>query len=598
MKKIFFPVLLALAIMATSCIKNEESEGVKSMRMSQASLLTAMAGATTTAATADAALKAAQAALTMAQADNQKAESAARVQQMTISNASATEQNRHTAAINALNESLEASRDAQTKASFTLQITEEAAQSAYKLKEIANSQTMLDAQIATDKINNDRALLDAKIALDQAQKDYDYGLQLQAKQYADNLIILKTQVQNELVSGYNSAYSTWSNQNLAINNINRSIISLGMRLNDRKTADSSDVNSSKRQMDGQKVEIDTLNAQLAKAKTVVTGNSSTGINTLIANYTAEKTTLEAAQSALSISKDIEYTDYRIAFDAYSKARDLYNGLSNKETAAESNVYYAESNVQAAKDGFEKTSGTFNIYTFNVTYGYVSSETTQFTAGLSHIKNGSYVGAVSIKDAVATEKGDTTTTTPTGVYLSLKDKEEVVLAQDAETAAKARIAEMQANYATVYDIWLAAHTAALTAQNQYKAAMAAYITASNKYNDWGSYSNQWFRNSNRINNLSQYISTLEYSSGQSYVIQLESDIKFTQYQLDNYYTPQYESALKSFNDQMPLYQVNYAGMQNNIDNLKASLANEQVKLALYKATLDEWIAKINAALPKN
>lgn len=593
MKKLLYPVLISMvALLATSCIKDLESDGVKSMRTSQAALLTAMATAQTTNATADAALKAAQAALTSAQADNAKAESAAYVQQMTITNAAATEKNRHDAALNALNESLQAAKDAQTKATLTAQMAEEAAQSAFNLNKIANDQTMLDASIETNKIYNDMALLNAKTALDKAQKDNDINLQKQAQQYATNLASLKTQVQSDLVAGYNTAYYSWSNQSVRINDINKSIIQLGMDLNDAKTTDSSDVNLAKRNLDGQKVIIDTLNAQLAKAKTIVTSNSNSGISTLIANYKAEKTTLEAAQSALRISERIEYTDYSNAFDAYSSAYDAYNALKNKETAAQKNVNYAEGNLQAATDGFEKTAGSFTVYFYSNGY-YVVSSSTPVDAGWQHNNNGSFVSTVSIKEAVAAEKGDTTAL---GAYLSPQDKEEVVSAQDAETTAKARITAMQANYATVYDIWLAAHNATLNALNQYNAAKAAYNTAYNKYHDWNSSDNQLSRNSSRISTLSSNISILESSSGQALVNQLESDIKSAQDQLDNSYTPQYAIALKSFDTNKPKKDLNNNAIQISIDNLKASLTAEQAKLVLYKANLDEWVAKINAALP--
>jgi len=601
MKRNFFPVLLVLAIMATSCIKNEESEGVKSMRLSQASLLTAMAGATTTAATADAALKTAQAALTTAQAAIQKAESDAKIAQMAIDNATKTEANRHAAALNALNESLQIAKDAQTKASLTNQIAQEAATAAFNIKVTANSQTMLDAQIASDKLRNDAQILSAKLVLDQAQKAYDLGLQQDAHAYADNLELLKSQVSTDLLNGYSSAYSKWNLENTTINNINSNIVSLGINLTNTMISDSSNVNFSKKQLNGEKTLIDTLNAQLAKAKTLAAVNS--GAAALIANYTAEKKALQAAQIALNYNKDLEYTNYRNASNTYQNASDLLYGtgngsLSNKEQAARFNVQTAESNQLAAKNAFEKTSGSFPIYTYDVVNGIFSSTQTYLTAGRSHLKNGIYIGTVAIKDGVTAEKGDTTMTAPTGVYLSLQDKADVVLAQDAENAAKAQIVAMQANYDAVYDIWVKAHDVLLAAQTQYVATQKAYNAAYNKYNDFSSSNSQYLRNNGRINDLTYYISILSNDSGQAVVDQLVANIKMAQDQLDNYYTLNYQIALKSFNDQLPLNQVNYAGIQNNIDNLKVSVANEKTKLAFYKASLDEWVAKLNAALPKN
>lgn len=597
MKRRFFPVLLVLAIMATSCIKNEESEGVKSMRMSQASLLTAMAGATTTAATADAALKTADAALKTAQAAIQKAESDARIAQMAIDNASKTEQNRHAAALNALNESLQAAKDAQTKASLTNQIAQEAATAAFNIKKTANQQTMLDAKIASDKLANDAQILSAKLALDQAQKDYDLGMQQDAQIYANNLAQLKTQVTTDLLNGYSSAYSKWSMESSNINGINIAIVNLGFQLTTTTISDSTAVNAAKSQLNGQKVIVDKLNAQLVEAKTLVASN--TGAATLIADYTAEKKTLEAAQIALNSNMNIEQTNLSELSNAKNTANNLLYGtgngsLSNKEQAARLNVQTAESNQLAAENAFEKTSGSYTIFTYDVVNGgFITSTPQTLNVGYSHYKNGTTT-IVAIKDAVAAEKGDTTAT---GAYLSLQDKADVVLAQDAENTAKARIAAMQANYDTVYDIWVKAHDALLAAQTQYATAQANYTTAQNKINGYNSYTSQYNRNISRIRDLANYISMLN-GSGQSLVDQLVIDLRNAQTLLDNVSTPNYQNALNSFNNKVALNQVNYAGIQTNIDNLKASLANEKIKLALYKASLDEWVAKINAALPKN
>ncbi len=594
MKRGFFPVLLALAIMATSCIKNDESEGVKSMRMSQASLLTAMAGATTTAATADAALKAAQAAVATALSGVLKAESDAKIEQMAIENAKATEDNRHAAALNALNESLQAATDAQTKARITNEIAEEAATSAYNIKVTANKQTILDAEIAAQKNQNDIAVLKAKLDLDQAQKAYDLGIQQDAQTYANNLATLKTQVTNDLLNGYDNAYSKWSMESSNINGINIDIVNLGFQLTTTTISDSTAVNAAKSQLNGQKVIVDNLNAQLVEAKTLVASN--TGAATLIADYTAEKKTLEAAQIALNSNMNIEQTNLSELSNAMNTAYNLFNGAYNKETVARGNVQTAESNQLAAKNAFELTTGgPYYIYTYDIVNGNSTQNQTLLSTGYKHyFKNGAY-GTVAIKDAVAAEKGDTTAT---GAYLSLQDKADVVLAQDAENTAKANIAAMQANYDTVYDIWVKAHDALLAAQTQYATAQANYTTAQNKINGYNSYTSQYYRNNGRINDLTNYIGILSDGSGQSLVDQLVINLRNAQTLLDNFYTPNYQNALNSFNNQVALNQVNYAGIQNNIDNLKASLANEKTKLALYKASLDEWVAKINAALPKN
>ena len=590
MKKSFLTVLLAVALIASSCIKNQESEGVKTMRISQAGLLDAVAAATTTSANADAALKAAQTALTTAQIAIQQAASAADVSAKTIANATVTENNRHTAAMNALTESLAAAQSASDKASITQKMATEAATSAYNLKVIANQQTMLDAQIAIDKAKNDKALLDAKLALDAAQKNYDLNIQKQAQDFAASLVTLKTQAQSDLVNGYAAAWSDWTNENTTINNINGNIVRLGFRLSQQIIADSAVVNNAKRTLQGEKVNLDTLNARLTRLTLAV--RTTAGIDQTIADYTAQIKTLQLANITLSDKSAIDYTTYTNALNAYNNASSLYTDASTKENTALNNVRNALSNKTAADNILNNA--TYQSYSYYTTSGYY----TTFYSGWYHQVNGSGVGYVAIKDAVTTEKGDTVLTgTNRGQYLSLLDQTDVVKAQDALNAANARIADAKANYDQVYGIWLSAHNVTLAAKTQSDAAYVTYNAAYNTYYyDYNSYNNQLNRNNTTISNLTNAINTLTLRtdvSGKNAVIAAQALVDASKLRIQNY-TADYNDALKSFASQQPLNQVGYNNIQAQIDQLKAQLPNEQSKLALYKATLDAWVAKLKTA----
>ncbi|TAJ09392.1 hypothetical protein DMA11_20160 [Marinilabiliaceae bacterium JC017] len=69
----FVGVALLATILFTGCVKNEEADGVKALRLAQAELIKAKASATTTAAEAEAAFKAAQTLIEQAKAKQQEA---------------------------------------------------------------------------------------------------------------------------------------------------------------------------------------------------------------------------------------------------------------------------------------------------------------------------------------------------------------------------------------------------------------------------------------------------------------------------------------------------------------------------------------------
>ena len=117
-KSLFFVPMLAVAVMATSCIDNEESEGVKEIRLAQASLLQAQASATTTNAQAQATLMAAEAAYKQAQADLQTAQIAYTEAQVEAQE----EAIRHQAAMNALQEEMQAAGNRLQKAKHQRQM--------------------------------------------------------------------------------------------------------------------------------------------------------------------------------------------------------------------------------------------------------------------------------------------------------------------------------------------------------------------------------------------------------------------------------------------------------------------------------------------
>lgn len=587
MKNSFISALLAaVVLLSTSCIKNEESEGVKSMRTSQASLLSAMAAATTTAATADAALKAAQAALTTAQADIQKNESAAKVQQMTIANANATENNRHQAALNTLNESLQAATDAKTKASLTLRIAEEAANSAYNLKVIANDQTMLDAQIVANKNQNDIAIINAKLALAQAQTAYNLGIQRDALTFSEQQQQMKNQVQGDLLNGYNNAYYNWSNETQTINSINWQIASGTIQLSNPALADSSNVNNAKRQLDAVNKILAQRKSDLTNAKAA--GNA--GINQLIANDSTELKALTAANVLLNNQKATENANLQNLSYAISKTSQLLNVASAAENMAYRNVTLGQSNINAAFAADTLATSTQPYY-----YQYLDGTYTSLQIGYTHYRNGGFVNMVALQNAVAAEKSDTTAK---GQYLSIQDQTEAITAQEKDDAAKVLIAKAKSDYTKLYSTWLTAHNAATTANTNFKAAVTAYRTAFDAINNNpNSATYQYNNNQYRIYDLQSMISTLLSQNGSNLVPNIQSQIDQLTLIVKSDQA-MYNNALESLNMQIAMNQSNTSDLQTSLDNLKISLANEQAKLVLYKATLDEWVVKIKAALPKN
>lgn len=575
MKKLFAILSLVTVVLFTSsCITNEESEGVKQMRLGQAALLNAMANAQTIAATADASLKAAQAALAQAQADYEQAQIAlvnAQVKAAELKNDATEEENRHVAAMNALQEELAAAQSEADKARIQQEMAEAEAAHNQKMAEYAEQIAQLENDAKIQAMQAEMALLNAQKQLDDAQKDYEYRTALAAQEQEARLNELKAQGQQALVDGYNTAYTKWSNENMVINGIQRDIALLGFNLNNQKIADSADVKNAQSNLDMANETLTSLQTDLTNAQAAV--RNTDAIDEIIAGYEAELTSL----SEDSLAKRI---DMGIKYDLMNKTLDPLSEASAHFSDATDAFYgYPDGLDHKIKTAETDTVTAYNNYFINLSW--------------SHDSAGVRIDTVTIANAVATEMGDATN----GVYPTLDDEADVERAKEAADDYKSRYDDAISNYNSLYPRWLEAKNNYDSAYKTYREAWDTYWTANDEYN----LANQEYNNViTRISTIKFYIAQLTaYTdvAGKQLVADLETQIEQAQTDVEFYQTA-YDGALKSFNEQLPILQLNYDAYNQQINNLKERLADEQALLELYKADLDDWTAKIQAALSGN
>jgi hypothetical protein len=557
-----------------------------------------MAQAQTSNASTEAALKAAQTALTTVQKDIAQTESEAKVKRMNLKNDALAEQNRHTAAMNALKESLAAAKNEQQKASIALSMTEEAARSDYQLKLIQHDQQILDAQIQSDQFTNDRNLLKAKLQLDKAQKEYDLGLQIQAQKYTENLERLKSQVSADLLNNYDMAYYDWQSQSASINNLNFQIGQMQVQLQQRKAADQLEVDLRKKNLDLEKDNLAKLNDDLAKFKAALPNVE--GLTALIGQYQGEVTNLK--NTDILLNQNIT--------ESQKNANDLSSRLTafQTETLTPASTALAEANrnVQNAKIWLDNATDALNNTTGSITvHDFVNKSDIIVPAGYQPKLNGAPDGLrqrVALKDAVVTEEADAD---ENGTYPSPADQKDVLDAQSQYDTFKKFYDDAKANYDNSYALWETARTAYTTAHDGYLDLNKLFTTANTA---WMNYQNQWSANENRIRSITNYIQTLSmYRDNANYsdpatnmpifYTQITRQITDSELRVKSFQT-QYDAAVASFEQQKPMNEVSYANMQAQIDLLNATVESKKNELALLKATLDEWTAKITAALPQN
>lgn len=542
-------LLLSLSLFvlfATSCIDNDESEGVKQIRLGQAALLQAQAQTEITLANSQAAIDAAKAALKQAEADYEKA----RIKAI-------EEQTRHEAAMNAIEEELAAATSEAAKAAIQQRIDEAAARHEVEM-----------AALEADKIGAEMNLLETQRAYDQAQKDYEEAM-AQAeidhqRAMAQIAADAKSQEMTDLINGYEAAYSRWSNQNLAINNIKHHIADLERSLNNQQIADSSAIKSAKQSLEFAEENVVNLESDLDEAKAAV--RNTDAIDEIIEGYNAEKETLEATLQSQKIQFGISQNLYNTAWDRYNEKYDNYTGKWNDFSTIDTDLRSAESD----------TLNAYNNY---------------FVATVwSHSKAGSFIDNVTYEKAVETEEGDAVA----GVYPTLNDQADVERAKAAAAEAKALYDKAIADYNTLYGKWLPAQQATIAAQKEMAEAWAtvseadeALIFADNQVRATG----------NRINTVENYISQLtSYTDilGNQLVEILESQLEWAKQDVE-YYESAYKAAIMAYEADKPMREIFYEGFALQISNLQERLIAEEAKLELYKAELDDWNARLQAAL---
>ena len=423
MKKSFFPLILAaVVILATSCIKNTESEGVKAVRMGQASLLTAQAGAATTIATAQAALATAQAAYQQALAANETAQAAyenAQAASVTAQTAAITEQNRHAAALNALNEDLAAAQNAADKAAATNALAEENANSAYTLANLALLKANLDSQLATQKLTAEAALLAAQQNLDQAKLANLRAIA--AAQLQNDLLMAQLKESNltSLANSYNSSYSAYLNVQSTINDLKFMVIEDQQTLAgmNKDIADSTMVQVARKAVATKTTELANANADVTTAQ----ANDDAAL-AIIASLKQAKagTPLATIKAANQVKLDAENVvnagiiSERLAKQAEINDADFQLAIVKavSDTVAATNTLGAANTAKgvAAADTLTKTNAV--IAAQLVVTADIADTTTKSTAyytthSWSHYNMGVLVNTVSYSIAAATEFLDQT-----------------------------------------------------------------------------------------------------------------------------------------------------------------------------------------------
>ena len=595
-KSLFFVPMLAVIVLATSCIKNEESDSVKQIRLAQASKLEAEASAMTTAAQAEATVAAAQAALLQAQAGYQSAMAAVEEAQA----AAQEEETRHEAAMNALQEELQAASTDAQKASIEQQM--ERAEAQHTL-DMAN----IESQAQINAAYQEQQLLDAQRALDAAQKQYEVYMAQAEIDHANTMADIEEQVQADLLADYQSSWDQWYSQSWTVFYLKQSIQDEKDNLVMCEESDSivvanildgaqQDVENAQEQVDN--LEVDLANAQSAVANT-------DGIDAIVDKYETELETLKADSQSL-------YIELAIKRDTYNSAIYALNEASTKYSEASSEYYTANSNVdglyyqlwQAERD-------TLNAYyLFNGVPGdgnfqstYVDDVNNMY--GWQHIFYDQATGYrmtdgyVSYANAVAAEEADVTSD---GVFLSVADEADVDRAKTDSALVKAYYDAALTKYQTLYATWkvaadeLPALKSAMDEANAvYESAREAYDLARPEYfNLRDEYTATYQRLIDVRNYIDYYTSYSYVASGNSKVEELESELEDAQEYLVRV-QKNYDELAADINAGKTPYSscIEYLNAQIEVDEL--NLAGEETKLELYKATLDDWSAQLQAAL---
>ena len=543
-KSLFFVPMLAVAVMATSCIDNEESEGVKEIRLAQASLLQAQASATTTNAQAQATLMAAEAAYKQAQADLQTAQIAYTEAQVEAQE----EAIRHQAAMNALQEEMQAAGNELQKANIQRQMEQAEAQ---HLVNMAN----IEAQAQQSAVNAERQLLLAQQQLDAAQKNYEE--QMAASEAAHQLAMdqianqAKSDEMNYLMNGYENAWYDWNDMSQMINGIKHEILYNQNQLANRQESDAdanglltladNDVKAKTKAVTNAENDLAKANAALADVNAV---------ESIIVDYKAELVILNADLAAKTLEEGVKFDLMVKAYDAYWAADEAYDAASAEYSRIDSKRYTAENDtVDAYND-------------------YMDAKT-------------DYDNQM----AVVTAAGDDVTVAQKAWLEELKTELD---------RTKAIYDEKVAAYPTIFDQWKAAYLAMNDANAVRETALHASWNAQNEYNTVGGQISQI---NNRISDVNWFISSLTASNGGDDALNVkakEAALKAAQNALKAAQA-NYDNVVAGIAADLPANEIVYEYYTNTIAALQEGLAAAETALELYKAELDDWSAKLQAAL---
>ncbi len=642
MKKVYFPLAIAIIAMlvTTGCIKNQESAGVKAIRTAQAGLLTAQATAATTAANAQATLLAAQAAVQSAQAALLTAEIAvtnAEAEAAVLQNAATTESNRHAAAVNALNEQLQAATTAEQIAALNNKLAEENATSANTLLALANQKASLEAAAAQQKI-------DAQLALAQAQLNLAKQQMLNAQQMAkaqqqntEFMAQLKVSNLTSLAADYNTAFSNYSNTQMEINTKTVALITMqsAVATAQKDIADSTDVQNQRTVVAAAVAAVSGANDALATATT--NDNAAKGIvaqlklavagtplNTILADNQKKidaETVLSANLTSTKL-KDLATlndADFQMAWNTANNA--VSSALSAKaivDTKLAAAILKLNPDTLAIKAAqAAKTVDSLALYVTkseSFTNTYTSKTYSVTVAALPDSIIAVYVtGGVwdnlSYKTAYNTAKAnfDTQYKTYTDAATALtkaqsdlsKDVAAVAAAQAKVDAAKAALVTAKAAFKVQNDLM----TKYQAAVDKDIAALTASSTRLSNYNAFATQLSGWIAVDPTTQAQKTALAKAELvqdniaptalgtkqvlAAAKSSLAAANVNLKTQQSQL--------ASVITSYTTNLPLAQNNVAWMNTQIQNYTDAIANLNSILAQQKAIVDMWIAKIKLAL---
>ncbi|MEL7585681.1 MAG: hypothetical protein AAGU19_03130 [Prolixibacteraceae bacterium] len=553
MKKLLL-LLLTTGILMTGCIENEESESVKQIRLGQAALLQAQADAALALANSQVAMDAAKAAMLAAETDFLKAEAAL-----------ITEETRHQAAMNALEEDLRTAATAAAK---------EALEKEMQLMELYFENEMIDLE--KDKVRAQTQLLEKQYAYQITKNEYDEAM---AKAAADHELAMKQiaaaakdSETEALVTGYEAAYEKWSNQYNFVTSMEDEILDLQHNLTLAKNDAAPFIDYLRYQREQARERLDYMTRELAMMQNISFGDIKVTLEAEKTRITTAVTAIQQQLVSKAASRMLAMGNLEQAELAYEIALDEYKAVNRDMKNAEADTLEAYNNYFVYKNWKRKVQ---NEPLLDV--------------------NGEIV-FVPLAEAVDAEKGDVDAN---GNYLSLHDAAEVVLAGDKAKEAEDVWKAALETYQALPQKWEEAKAARDEAKVAYDAALASLTSQVEEMQKLMIQLSLLYEEldfvSEMLEEVNNFDEMIEYAEQQVAEAQVEltdwtailssAQVALAEGKSFDYYDRESES-----------YEGwNFDAYIRQLEKMQTRLIGEKAILELYKADLDSWAAKLKAAL---